>query len=458
MKKSNRRAAWLLSLCMALGLVLPGSTAALAAADDAADGTLEFPEAGITLHLPEEFENTHGVIIPYGGFDVTGGAGIYETALLYFAMDQEAYDTYTENTNPTEEEFNNFWNSSAWLVLILSADNGLTFDEVNEYADGELDPSAAQEICTAGDCTHYLYETGESLPEDTDAVFLEEFKTLRGLTGELLDGSEFGTPVDPMDSMTGRRIQFETTDTDGNPVNSEELFGAHEITMVNIWASWCGYCIDEMEELEAINGRLAEKVCAVVGLLADGDEEAALASGLETLKEKGVTYTNLLPPENFSDIFYLTAYPTTYFVNREGEIVGTPIVGAMIDTYEPMVEALLAGDGPTAVILPEEVPEEASEQEEESQLAARVETNDDSVYRVIVLDEDENPVPGVMVQFCSDTACMMGETDESGTALFQEPVGHYTVHILKAPEEYITEDDEYILEAYADLTIYLYRS
>ena len=173
---------------------------------------------------------------------------------------------------------------------------------------------------------------------------------------------------------------------------------------------------------------------------------------------KLVTYTNLLPPENFSDIFYLTAYPTTYFVNREGEIVGTPIVGAMIDTYEPMVEALLAGDGPTAVILPEEVPEEASEQEEESQLAARVETNDDSVYRVIVLDEDENPVPGVMVQFCSDTACMMGETDESGTALFQEPVGHYTVHILKAPEEYITEDDEYILEAYADLTIYLYRS
>ena len=134
MKKSNRRAAWLLSLCMALGLVLPGSTAALAAADDAADGTLEFPEAGITLNLPEEFENTHGVIIPYGGFDVTGGAGIYETALLYFAMDQEAYDTYTENTNPTEEEFNNFWNSSAWLVLILSADNGLTFDEVNEYA------------------------------------------------------------------------------------------------------------------------------------------------------------------------------------------------------------------------------------------------------------------------------------------------------------------------------------
>lgn len=337
MKKSNRRAAWLLSLCMALGLVLPGSTAALAAADDAADGTLEFPEAGITLHLPEEFENTHGVIIPYGGFDVTGGAGIYETALLYFAMDQEAYDTYTENTNPTEEEFNNFWNSSAWLVLILSADNGLTFDEVNEYADGELDPSAAQEICTAGDCTHYLYETGESLPEDTDAVFLEEFKTLRGLTGELLDGSEFGTPVDPMDSMIGRRIQFETTDTDGNPVNSEELFGAHEITMVNIWATWCGPCVGELGELQAIHTRFLEKDCAVLGLMTDGNTEEAN----RLIAENGITYQVVNAPELFNSVFPFEAIPTTFFVDRSGAFLGTKIQGADPEMYETAIKPLL---------------------------------------------------------------------------------------------------------------------
>ena len=101
------------------------------------------------------------------------------------------------------------------LSWILSADNGSTFDEVNEYADGELDPSAAQEICTAGDCTTFSMKQASRPLEDTDAVFLEEFKTLRSLTGELLDGTEFGTPVDPMDSMSIRRIQFETTDTDG---------------------------------------------------------------------------------------------------------------------------------------------------------------------------------------------------------------------------------------------------
>ena len=465
MEKLKRSSALLIALCMVFSLPALGDSWASAAEEApagtnpaeesaAGSGSFEFPESGITLNLPPEFEKTHGVIIPYGGFDVTGGAGIYETILLYFALDQEEYDTFTENTDPTQEEFDEFWNSSAFLVAILSSVNGLLFDEINKYADGGLDPSAAQLICSVEGCTHYLYDTGESLPEGTDAVFLEEFESLKSLTDELLEGSEFGKPTDPAAEMIGRRIQFETTDTEGNPIKSEELFGSHEITMVNIWASWCGFCIDEMEELEAINGRLAEKNCAVVGLLADGNEEVPLASGKETLKVKGVTYVNLLPPENFSDLFHIEGYPTTYFVNREGIIVGSPIVGARIDQYEPMVEALLAGDGSAAEALPEKSSEEEAE---ESQLAAYVETNDDSVYRVIVMDGNGEPVPEVMVQFCSDTACMMGKTDETGTTVFQEPLGHYTVHVLKAPEEYTVDEAEYHLEAFADLTIYLYK-
>ena len=88
--------------------------------------------------------------------------------------------------------------------------------------------------------------------------------------------------------------------------------------------------------------------CAVVGILADGDEEDALASGKETLKEKSVTYTNILPPENLNDIFYISGYPTTYFVNREGIIVDKPITGAYVDQYEPAVETLLSGNTPVA--------------------------------------------------------------------------------------------------------------
>ena len=454
MEKMKRLAAVLIALCLAFSMTANTGAGAFAAGEADDNGTIEFSESGITLKLPMEFLDINGVIIPDGGYDVTGGAGIYVTGLLYFAISREDFDKYIENTNPSEEEFEKFWNSSAYLVTVISGDNGLTFDEINAYADGELDSSSAKVFCTVGDCTHFLYDLAESLPEDTDPVFLEEFETLKGLTGDLLAGSEFGEPFDPIAGMIGRKIQFETTDTEGNAVSSEELFGSHEITMVNIWASWCGFCIDEMEELEAINGRLAEKNCAVVGLLSDGDEEAALASGLETLKEKGVTYVNILPPENMDDLFMISAYPTTFFVDREGVIVGAPIVGARVDQYEPMLEAILAGDQSAIEAL---LDEPSDEEAEEGQIIAYVKTNDDSVYRVIVIDEDGNPVSGVMVQFCSDSACMLGETDETGTVEFKEPMGLYSVHILKAPAEYIVEETEYWLEAFADLTIYLFR-
>ena len=118
-------------------------------------------------------------------------------------------------------------------------------------------------------------------------------------------------------------------------------------------------------------------------------------------------------------------------------VAGTPVIGAYTDRYEPVAETL---------------PEE---EVEETPLTAHVETNEDSLYRVIVVDEDGNPIPEVAVQFCSDTACMLGETDETGTAVFEEEKGHYTVHILEAPEEYIVEEEVFTLEEFCDLTVFL---
>ena len=67
----------------------------------------------------------------------------------------------------------------------------------------------------------------------------------------------------------------------------------------------------------------------------------------------------------------------------------------------------------------------------------------DGKYHIIVLDaETEEPVTGVKVQFCSDSACMMGKTDEKGNAVFDEAPGKYTAHILKAPEGYEKNSEE----------------
>ena len=66
-----------------------------------------------------------------------------------------------------------------------------------------------------------------------------------------------------------------------------------------------------------------------------------------------------------------------------------------------------------------------------------------AVYEVLVNDEAGKPVPGVTVQFCSDTECLQGKTDENGIAAFDKKAGKYTVHIYRVPEGYDLDRTEY---------------
>ena len=66
-----------------------------------------------------------------------------------------------------------------------------------------------------------------------------------------------------------------------------------------------------------------------------------------------------------------------------------------------------------------------------------------SSYEVRVTDTAGKPVSGVIVQFCSDTECVMGTTDKDGVAVFDRQAGNYTIHVLKAPEGYAPDDTEY---------------
>ena len=70
-----------------------------------------------------------------------------------------------------------------------------------------------------------------------------------------------------------------------------------------------------------------------------------------------------------------------------------------------------------------------------------------AVYEVLVNDADGKGVPGVTIQFCSETECSMGTTDENGIAIFDKPAGSYTVHVLVAPEGYSRDDTEYAAPA-----------
>ena len=137
-------------------------------------------------------------------------------------------------------------------------------------------------------------------------------------------------------------LVFETTDLDGNPVTAQELFSAHTVTMVNVWASWCPPCVRELPDLQRLSGEFAEKDCALVGFLLDGDEALGLADGRARLEEAGVTYTILLPCEELNEIFSVQAVPTSFFVDSGGHLVGEPIVGAYVEGYTAALDAAVA--------------------------------------------------------------------------------------------------------------------
>ena len=147
---------------------------------------------------------------------------------------------------------------------------------------------------------------------------------------------------------------FEGKDLDGNTVKSDELFSGNAVTVVNFWFTTCNPCVGELSELDALNKELAEKGGALIGVntfTLDGDK-AAIADVKDVLAKKGATYQNIYfgsggdAGKFVENVF---AYPTTYVVDRNGNIVGDPIVGAVTEkkqaeTLQKLIDQALAAD------------------------------------------------------------------------------------------------------------------
>ncbi len=136
---------------------------------------------------------------------------------------------------------------------------------------------------------------------------------------------------------------FEGRDLDGNEVKSDELFSGNAVTVVNFWFTTCGPCVGELAELDALNKELVEKGGSLIGINAftlDGGE-TEIADAKDVLMKKGATYQNVYfdsDSEAGKLVGTIYAYPTTYVLDRSGNIVGEPIVGAI--TSKAQMEAL----------------------------------------------------------------------------------------------------------------------
>lgn len=141
---------------------------------------------------------------------------------------------------------------------------------------------------------------------------------------------------------------FSTTDLDGNSVD-QSVFADHKLTMVNIWATFCGPCISEMPELGTLASEYADKGLQIVGLVSDVTDsdgnldEKQLSLARDIVAETGANYTHIVPGEGLNGLLsQVSGVPTTLFVDSEGKQVGKAYLGSNdLDGWKAVADELL---------------------------------------------------------------------------------------------------------------------
>ena len=250
-------------------------------------------------------------------------------------------------------------NTGLWEKVFMAADKGMTMQEDGKnYGDFLLDTVEATKEQFTDKEYEWLKESATEISniENRLTELEEKYPEImqKSMDGDMSmpAGSDTSTPPD--DGSMQKFPDFEGKDLDGNTVKSNELFSANAVTVVNFWFTTCNPCVGELSELDALNKELAEKGGSLIGVntfTLDGDE-AAISEAKNVLAKKGATYQNVYFDSDGEAGKFTTnifAYPTTYVVDRSGNIVGEPIVGAITEkkqaeTLQKLIEQALAAD------------------------------------------------------------------------------------------------------------------
>ena len=250
-------------------------------------------------------------------------------------------------------------NTELWEKVFMAADKGMTMQEDGKnYGNFLLDTvEAAKEQFTDKEY-EWLKESATEISniENRLTELEEKYPEImqKSMDGDMSMPAGSDTSKPPDDGSMQKFPAFEGKDLDGNTVKSDELFSANAVTVVNFWFTTCNPCVGELSELDALNKELAEKGGSLIGVntfTLDGDE-TAISEAKDVLAKKGATYQNVYFDSDGEAGKFTTnifAYPTTYVVDRSGNIVGEPIVGAITEkkqaeTLQKLIDQALAAD------------------------------------------------------------------------------------------------------------------
>ena len=235
-------------------------------------------------------------------------------------------------------------NTELWEKVFLAADKGMAMiEDGKNYGDFLLDT---------------IESAKDQFSDEEYALLKKSAQEISEIENKLTELEKQHPEILNEETDANGDVQkfpsFEGKDLDGNEVKSDELFSANAVTVVNFWFTTCSPCVGELGDLDALNKELAEKGGALIGVntfTLDGDE-TAIADAKDVLAKKGATYQNVYfdsssPAGAFTANIF--AFPTTYVVDRNGNIVGEPIVGAITEknqaeTLQSLIDQAIAAD------------------------------------------------------------------------------------------------------------------
>ena len=250
-------------------------------------------------------------------------------------------------------------NTELWEKVFMAADKGMTMQEDGKnYGDFLLDTIEGAKDQFSDKEYEWLKESTTEISniENKLTALEEKYPEImqKSMDGDMSMPAGSDTSNPPDDGSMQKFPAFDGKDLDGNTVKSDELFSANAVTVVNFWFTTCNPCVGELSELDTLNKELAEKGGSLIGVntfTLDGDE-TAISEAKDVLAKKGATYQNVYFDSDGEAGKFTTnifAYPTTYVVDRSGNIVGEPIVGAITEkkqaeTLQKLIEQALAAD------------------------------------------------------------------------------------------------------------------
>ena len=320
---------------------------------EAGDDVMDIPELGFYFDTPAKYKDVEGYI-NWGSYYLD--AGIQAITTAYYAVPAERINEYVDYMDswykasmsgedapeaPEPSWMSGYEHADLYEIYTINENRGK--DELlaaieEDSGMTEADYSLFEEIGSDADCTFFLarsaeFENEKSQYEETMGEFFAECSDLYEDKDSFLSAMKLSAPEWPQTLKIGDEIFYESSDLDGNPLRSKAIFSEAKVTMINLWATWCGPCKNELPELAEMAKEFEEQDCQIIGVVMDADNEEKAALAKELLSAAGAEYLNLWGEDYVMDVFPIEAYPTTIFVDREGRILIEPIVGADPDGY-----------------------------------------------------------------------------------------------------------------------------